>query len=73
MAFELTTKSLQPLFRPFNAEYLLHQRLEAPVLSPRASSCYTPLQDMESKVLLKNFLSTNDFPHEFERFSASLM
>ncbi|KAF2691499.1 cytochrome P450 [Lentithecium fluviatile CBS 122367] len=61
------------MLRPFDEEFLLHQRMEAPVLSPRASSCYTPIQDMESKVLLKNLLSANDYPAQYERFAASIV
>jgi hypothetical protein len=60
------------LLRPFDEAYLLHQRLEAKVLSPRASGCYTVLQDMESKVLINNLLSTNNFSKQTERFSSSI-
>jgi len=61
------------MLRPYGEEFLLHQRLEATVLSPRASKTYTPLQDMESKQLLMNLLTTNDFPRQFERFTASVV
>ncbi|KAF2195136.1 putative O-methylsterigmatocystin oxidoreductase [Zopfia rhizophila CBS 207.26] len=75
MAGELTMKGMHIMLRPFDEEFLLHQRLAASILSPRASACYTPLQDLESKVLLKNLLSTNanDFPRQYERFSASIV
>ena len=73
MAGELTCKGKHIMLRPFNEEFLLHQRLEATVLSPRASGCYTSLQDMESKVLLKDLLSSSDFPQRFERFAASIV
>jgi hypothetical protein len=73
MAQELTQKGMHIMFRPFDGEFLLHQRMEATVLSPRASICYTPLQDMESKVLLKNLLTTNDAAFQFDRYSASIV
>ncbi|KAF2468113.1 cytochrome P450 [Lindgomyces ingoldianus] len=73
MAGELTCKGQHIMLRPFDETFLLHQRLEASVLSPRASACYTPVQDMESKVLLKNLLSTNEFPKQYERFAASIV
>lgn len=66
------TNNKHILFKPFDAEFLKHQRLSAPVLSPRASACYTPVQDLESKQMLKNFLSSNDYAAQFERFTASI-
>lgn len=72
MAGELTTKHKHILWKPFDEEYLAHQRLEAPVLSSRASACYKPVQDLESKQMLKNFLHTNDYVGQYERFTASL-
>jgi hypothetical protein len=44
MAGELTCEGKHILLKPFGEDYLLHQRLEAPVLSPRASAYYTPVQ-----------------------------
>ena len=73
MAQELTCKSKHIMFKPFDDDFLLHQRLQAPVLSPRASACYTVVQDLESKQLLNNLLHSNDFPKEFERFAASIV
>lgn len=72
MAADLTCKGLHILFRQPNAQYILHQRLEAPVLGPRASATYIPIQDMESKVLLHNFLSSNDVKKHCEIYAASI-
>lgn len=52
MASELTCKEQHILIRQPNARYVLHQRLQAPALSPRASTAYTLVQDMESKVYI---------------------
>jgi hypothetical protein len=73
MAQELTCKSNHIMFKPFDDNFILHQRLEAPVLSPRASACYTAIQDLESKQMLQNFLQPTNFPKEFERFAASIV
>lgn len=61
------------MFKDYNEDFLMHQRLAATVLSPRASACYTGLQDLESRQLLKNLLSTNDFSAQYERFAASIV
>lgn len=61
------------MFKPFGDDFLLHQRLEASVLSPRASTCYTSIQNLESTQLLYNLLSTHDFSGQYERFSASVL
>jgi cytochrome P450 len=73
MAGENLTKGMHLLLRRYNDRYKQHQRLDAPVLSPRASRSYYPLQDLESKQLLFDFLSTNDFKRVYERYAASLV
>lgn len=73
MAGENLTKGMHLLLRRYNDQYKLHQRIGAPVLSPRASRTYYPLQDLESKQLLYEFLSTNDFKKVYERYAASLV
>jgi cytochrome P450 len=72
MSSELVCKGKNIIFKPFTEDLWLHQRLKAPVLSPRASACYTPLQDFESRMMMRNFLRTNDYKAEFERFAASI-
>ncbi|EEA23338.1 hypothetical protein TMatcc_002194 [Talaromyces marneffei ATCC 18224] len=73
MAGENLTKGIHLLLRRYNERYKLHQRLDAPVLSLRASKTYYPLQDLESKQLLFDFLPTNDFKKVYERYAASLV
>lgn len=73
MAGELVTKGMDQLFRDHGEEFFLHQRLAASTMSPRASSCYTPIQNYESKRIMQDFLSSNDYKHHFERFSASIV
>lgn len=73
MAGENVTKGMHLLLRPYNERYRMHQRMEATLLSPRASKSYEVLQDLESKQLLQKFLSGNNFHEYFELFAASLI
>ncbi|QKX55411.1 uncharacterized protein TRUGW13939_02504 [Talaromyces rugulosus] len=73
MAGENLTKGMHLLLRRYDERYKLHQRLDAPVLSPRASKTYYPMQDLESKQLLFDFLSTNNFQKVYERYAGSLV
>ncbi|PWY95954.1 cytochrome P450 [Aspergillus sclerotioniger CBS 115572] len=67
------TKGLHMLIHHYNPWMKRHQRLEAPVLSLRASNTYFPIQDLESKQLLFDLLHSNNFDAHFERYSGSLM
>ncbi|KAI1881629.1 hypothetical protein JX265_000455 [Neoarthrinium moseri] len=79
VAGEIGTRGLHILLRPYNRDYLLHQRMESPLLNPRAANTYRPLQDLESKQLLFDLLSAfdsngakgTDCNHWFERMTAS--
>ncbi|PLN86178.1 cytochrome P450 oxidoreductase [Aspergillus taichungensis] len=73
MARDNVTKGMHLLIRPYDERYKLHQRMEAPVLAPRASSTYLPIQDLESKQLLRGLLSSNNFTNAFERYSSSVL
>lgn len=73
MAQELACRGKHIMFKPFNDDFLLPQRLAAPVLSARASACYTGSQDLESMQLLHDLLSTSNVSKEFERFAASVV
>ncbi|CAN9395563.1 unnamed protein product [Alternaria alternata] len=73
MGHELVCNSNPIVFKPFGDDFLLHQKLQAPVLSPRATACYTPIQDLESQQLLKNLLeSSGSIAHCVEVFATSL-
>jgi hypothetical protein len=73
MGQELVCHNNQIMLKLFGPDFLHHQRLEASVLSPRASTCYTPIQDLESKQLLFNLLvSPHEFGNQFERFAGSI-
>ena len=73
MGHELVCNSNPIVFKPFGTDFLLHQKLQAPVLSPRATACYTPIQDLESQQLLKSLLeSPGSIAHCVEVFATSL-
>ncbi|KAJ5496506.1 Cytochrome P450 [Penicillium fimorum] len=79
MAGDLVTKGMHMLLRPYNDQYKLHQKMEAPLLTLRSASKYRPLQDLESQQLLWDVLGEwdkfgekgVDFHHHFERAMAS--
>ena len=81
MSGELVTKGMHMLLRPYDEQYKLHQRMEAPLLTVRAASTYRPLQDLESKQLLfdvldeweKNGEKGVNFHHHHERAMASFI
>lgn len=60
MANDLVTKGMHMLLRPYDAAYKLHQRMEAPLLNPRAARCYRPLQELESRQLILDVLQDAD-------------
>ncbi|KAG9254166.1 putative cytochrome P450 [Emericellopsis atlantica] len=63
----------------YNDQYKLHQKMEAPLLTLKASSTYLPLQDLESQQLLLDEITEMethgergvDFHHHHERAMAS--
>ncbi|KAK6832516.1 hypothetical protein RU639_003925 [Aspergillus parasiticus] len=73
MADDNLARGMHILLRQYDDRFRLHQRMEAPVLSPRASATYYPIQDLESKQLLHELLSSNDFSLHLERYSISLL
>ncbi|KAL1881853.1 hypothetical protein Daus18300_000906 [Diaporthe australafricana] len=78
LAGELALKGLHLVLMPYDARYKLHQRLEAPLLSPRAASSYQSLLDLETKQLLFDVLTSAtsplgvDYHHQLERTMASV-
>jgi hypothetical protein len=73
MVFECVAKEMHPVFMPYGNRFCTHQRLPYSYLNPRSSESYTELQELESKQLLFELLSSNDFHYQFYRFNASAM
>ncbi|WQF82048.1 Putative cytochrome P450 [Colletotrichum destructivum] len=57
MTTEMVTKGYNMLFRRYDSQLRLHQRLHAHGLNPRSAALYEPIQDMESLQLLNDMLS----------------
>lgn len=78
VAFELALNGMHMLLRPYDERFRLHQRLENPVLNPRAATAYLPFQMLESNQLLFDLLSNANttgidcHPH-LERTTASVI
>ncbi|KAG8158857.1 hypothetical protein KVR01_011300 [Diaporthe batatas] len=78
LAGELALKGLHLVLMPYDARYKLHQRLEAPLLSPRSASSYQPILDLETRQLLFDMLTSAnspcgvDYHHMLGRTMASL-
>ena len=74
MANECMEKGMHIMLKPYNAEMKLHQRMEGAVLTPRASATYVPLQDLESKALLHDFLVNGEgFHRHFEFYAFNIV
>jgi cytochrome P450 len=72
MAGENLTRGLHLLLRPYDENYKLHQRMEAPLLTLGASRKYATLQDMESCCLINQLLRSNEFVPAIHRYAASI-
>ncbi|KAI1498864.1 cytochrome P450 [Biscogniauxia marginata] len=79
MAFELVTRHLHMLWRPYDEIHRRHQRLEAPLLNIRSANCYRPIHELESRQLLFDIgneykvvgMKGSNFHQHFRRFTVS--
>ncbi|ROV92650.1 hypothetical protein VSDG_06582 [Cytospora chrysosperma] len=62
LAGELALKGLHLLLMPYDSQYKVHQKMEAPLLSPKAAFSYRPLLHLESRQLLFNILEGSKEP-----------
>ncbi|KAE8381535.1 cytochrome P450 [Aspergillus bertholletiae] len=67
------TKGLHIGLLPYGERWRIHRRLQAGFLNIHMSQLYRDLQDIESKQLTYEMLSTNDFSDRFHRYSASII
>jgi hypothetical protein len=73
MVFECIAKEMHAVFMPYGNRFRTHQRLQGSYLNPRSAETYTELQELESKQLVFELLSSNDFHYQFYRYNASVM
>ena len=73
VAEECVAKHLDTALLPYGPRWKQFHTIHTSFLNSRKSQLYRPMQEFESRQLLFNLLSTNDFEHEFYRYSSSLM
>ncbi|THC87143.1 hypothetical protein EYZ11_013412 [Aspergillus tanneri] len=66
-------KGLAAAFMPYGPEWRLNRRLHGSLLSAHHITAYRHLQDIQSKHLQHEFLSTNNFSHCFHQYTSNVM
>lgn len=72
MVGECISQGNRSLILPYGEQWRGYRRLQGAFLSPRMSNTYRELQDLESKQLVSEFLTTDDFFKRYHRYSSSL-
>lgn len=72
MVGECISQGNRSLILPYGEQWRGYRRLQGSFLSPRMSNTYRELQDLESKQLVSEFLTKDDFSKRFHRYSSSL-
>jgi cytochrome P450 len=72
MIGECISQGNRILLLPYNDKWRRYHRLQGAILNPQMSKTYQALQDLESKQVVLDFLSHNEFKKNFHRYSASL-
>lgn len=72
MVGECISQGNRSLILPYGDQWRGYRRLQGSFLSPRMSNTYRELQDLESKQLVSEFLTKDDFFKRFHRYSSSL-
>lgn len=67
------SKGFRTLLLNYGPRWRTHHRLHAAVLNQRISQSYRDIQDLESKQLLSELLTRNDFSDRFHRFASSVV
>ncbi|KAK4553134.1 hypothetical protein LTR86_009861 [Recurvomyces mirabilis] len=72
MVGECISQGNRSLILPYGEQWRGYRRLQGAFLSPRMSNTYRELQDLESKQLVSEFLTKDDFFKRYHRYSSSL-
>ncbi|PVH92621.1 cytochrome P450 [Periconia macrospinosa] len=72
MVGECISQGNRSLILPYGEQWRGYRRLQGAFLSPRMSNTYRELQDLESKQLISEFLTRDDFFKRYHRYSSSL-
>lgn len=73
VAGECLGKSFGASMLPYGPRWRQFRKIQMSLLNSRRCHLYSPLQELESRNLLYNLLSTNDFEPELYRCSSSLI
>lgn len=73
MGGDIVSKGLRTLLMPYGSQWRAHQRVQSSFTNIRTSQTYRELQDMESKQLIFEMLSTSNFTDRYHRYSSSLL
>ncbi|OOQ89570.1 cytochrome P450 monooxygenase [Penicillium brasilianum] len=73
VAGDCINKGLHPFLLPYGSRWRLHHRIQLELLAPHRIRSYRSLQDIESRQLLYDMLSSNDFSSHLRRYTASLV
>lgn len=72
MVGECISRGNRSLILPYGEQWRAYRRLQGAFLSQRMSNTYRELQDLESKQLVSEFLTKDDFFKRYHRYSSSL-
>ncbi|KAL4912433.1 cytochrome P450 [Aspergillus aurantiobrunneus] len=72
MVGECISQGNRSLILPYGEQWRGYRRLQGSFLSPRMSNTYRELQDLESKQLVLELLTRDDFFKRYHRYSSSL-
>ncbi|OJJ45278.1 hypothetical protein ASPZODRAFT_69621 [Penicilliopsis zonata CBS 506.65] len=72
MASERMLNSMNIGVLPYNKRWNVHHRIISPFFETSMVKRYAPIFDLESKQVIADFLSSNDFDSSLSRFSASI-
>lgn len=73
MAAQCVGRGLHSVLMPYDTRFRAHQRLMKGYLNNRTAQAYTTVQDLESKQVVLELLSTSDFSRCYNRSAASLI
>ncbi|KJZ71168.1 hypothetical protein HIM_09423 [Hirsutella minnesotensis 3608] len=73
VAADCVAKNFGAALLPYGPRWRQFHKIQLSLLNSRKSRLYQPVQDLESRQLLYNLLSTNNFEHQLYRFSSSLI
>ncbi|KAL6716882.1 hypothetical protein ACLMJK_004794 [Lecanora helva] len=73
MVGEIVSKGFRTLLLPYGQRWRTHHKLHNSVLNQRIAQTYHDMQDLESKQLINELLTRNDFSDRFHRFASSVI